>query len=125
MTIGLAPVACHSPQTPAISPRTASVNTNLTDVPGYRAAGSVLLPNQWSLRPVGPQVAVGDVPSTIALHPDTRDEADRLFAALSEGGTDINPMTDMFWGDYWGTCLDRFGVRWMFDVPGGAAPSVG
>ena len=34
-------------------------------------------------------------------------------------------MTDMFWGDYWGTCLDRFGVRWMFDVPGGAAPVAG
>jgi len=23
-------------------------------------------------------------------------------------------MQDMPWGAYWGTCLDRFGVRWMF-----------
>jgi PhnB protein len=24
-------------------------------------------------------------------------------------------MTDMFWGAYWGCCLDRFGIRWMFN----------
>ncbi len=22
---------------------------------------------------------------------------------------------DMFWGAYWGTCLDKFGIRWMFN----------
>ena len=76
------------------------------------------------LASMGHELKVGNN-TTIALQPDTREEADRLFAALSEGGTDINPMTDMFWGDYWGTCLDRFGVRWMFDVPGGAAPVAG
>jgi DNA-binding beta-propeller fold protein YncE len=37
--------------------------------PGPQPDGSVVLPNQWSLRPVGRQVEVGDFPSTIAVHP--------------------------------------------------------
>jgi PhnB protein len=54
--------------------------------------------------------------TTINLEPDTKEEADRLFLALSEGATERFEMTDMPWGSYWGTCLDRFGVRWMFNV---------
>jgi DNA-binding beta-propeller fold protein YncE len=37
--------------------------------PGPQPDGSVVLPNQWSLRPVGRQVEVGDFPATIAVHP--------------------------------------------------------
>jgi PhnB protein len=51
----------------------------------------------------------------INLEPDTKAEADRLFAALSEGGTVEMPLQDMFWGAYWGTLTDRFGTRWMFN----------
>lgn len=51
----------------------------------------------------------------ISLHPDTRPEADRLFAALSAGGNPEMPMQDMFWGDYFGSLIDRFGVQWMID----------
>lgn len=49
----------------------------------------------------------------ISLHPDTREEADALFAALSAGGTVQAPMTDMFWGDYFGSLVDQYGVQWM------------
>lgn len=49
----------------------------------------------------------------ISLHPDSRTEADRLFADLSAGGKVETPMTDMFWGAYYGSFTDRFGVRWM------------
>jgi PhnB protein len=49
----------------------------------------------------------------INLEPDTREEADRLFAALSEGGKVEMPMQEMFWGAYYGACTDRYGVRWM------------
>ena len=52
---------------------------------------------------------------TINLEPDSKEETDRLFKALSEGASDIAPMQDMFWGDYWGCCLDKFGIRWMFN----------
>lgn len=50
---------------------------------------------------------------TINLLPDSREESDRLFAALSEGGSADSPMADMFWGDYWGSCTDKFGIQWM------------
>ncbi len=39
------------------------------EVPGVRADGSVLLPNQWSLRPAGKQIRAGDFPVNIAVHP--------------------------------------------------------
>jgi PhnB protein len=52
---------------------------------------------------------------TISLNPDTKEEADRLYKGLSEGGADSIAPHDEFWG-YWGTCKDRFGVRWMFNV---------
>ena len=39
-------------------------------LPGLQRDGSVLLPNQWSLRPVGKQIVVGDFPINVALHPD-------------------------------------------------------
>jgi len=58
--------------------------------------------------------------TTINLEPDSREETQRLFDALSEGSSDCAPLMDMFWGATWGTCLDRFGVRWMFNYT--AAP---
>lgn len=51
----------------------------------------------------------------INLEPDSRAETDRLFAALSEGGTVGSPLQDMFWGAYWGCVTDRFGIHWMFN----------
>lgn len=51
----------------------------------------------------------------ISLQPDTRAETDRLFNALAEGGTITMPLQDMFWGDYFGSCTDKFGVQWMFN----------
>jgi uncharacterized glyoxalase superfamily protein PhnB len=31
-------------------------------------------------------------------------------------------MMDAPWGDYWGAFKDKFGVQWMIDVQGAAAP---
>ncbi len=53
--------------------------------------------------------------TTIHLEPDSREETERLFQLLSAGGKDIQPLQDMFWGAYWGCCLDKFGIRWMFN----------
>lgn len=50
----------------------------------------------------------------INLEPDTRTETDTLFRALSEGGEVTMELQEMFWGDYFGTCTDKFGVQWMF-----------
>ncbi len=49
------------------------------------------------------------------LEPDTRAETQKLFMALSEGGTVEQELQDMFWGDYYGSCKDKFGVQWMFN----------
>ena len=51
----------------------------------------------------------------ITLHPDTRAETKQLFDKLSAGGKVTMELQDMFWGDYYGTCTDKFGVQWMFN----------
>ncbi|WP_438483017.1 VOC family protein [Oleiharenicola lentus] len=51
----------------------------------------------------------------INLEPDTRAEADGLFAALAQGGKVEMQLQEMFWGAYWGTLTDRFGIKWMFN----------
>ena len=49
----------------------------------------------------------------IMLAPESRQEADRLFNGLSKGGKVEMAMADMFWGDYFGSFIDKFGIRWM------------
>ncbi|MCB0705184.1 MAG: VOC family protein [Saprospiraceae bacterium] len=66
------------------------------------------------LESMGQKLVVGNN-TTISLQLDSKDEADILYKALSEGGSDKAPMRDEFWG-YWGCCLDQFGIRWMFNV---------
>lgn len=51
----------------------------------------------------------------INLDPGTRAETKRLFDALSDGGEVTMELQDMFWGDYFGSCSDRFGINWMFN----------
>lgn len=51
----------------------------------------------------------------INIQPDTREETKRLFDAIAQGGKVTMELQDMFWGDYFGTCTDRFGVQWMFN----------
>lgn len=51
----------------------------------------------------------------ISLHPESREEADRLFNGLSVDGKIEMPMEDQFWGDYFGSFVDKFGVHWMIN----------
>lgn len=51
----------------------------------------------------------------INLEPDTRGETERLFNALADGGVVEMPLQDMFWGAYFGSLTDQFGIRWMFN----------
>jgi len=59
---------------------TAKRNGSGSGLPGRKRDGSVLLPNQWSLRPVGRQVKLADFPVNIAVHPGGR------FAAVLHSG---------------------------------------
>lgn len=51
----------------------------------------------------------------INLEPDTRAETKKLFDGLSAGGKVEMELTEMFWGDYFGSCKDKYGVQWMFN----------
>ncbi|MES2207581.1 MAG: VOC family protein [Pseudomonadota bacterium] len=51
----------------------------------------------------------------INLEPDTRAETERLFKALAEHGNIQMALQDMFWGGYFGSLVDQFGIRWMFN----------
>ncbi|MGH7875955.1 MAG: VOC family protein [Candidatus Binatia bacterium] len=44
-------------------------------------------------------------------------EAERLFAALSDGGKVCMPLTKTFFASRFGMVADRFGVSWMIIVP--------
>ncbi|RZJ63791.1 MAG: VOC family protein [Flavobacterium sp.] len=59
-----------------------------------------------------PQVTFGSNMS-LSMGVRSREEADRVFNALSEGGEVTMPMADMFWGDYYGMVTDKFSVQWM------------
>ena len=49
----------------------------------------------------------------VALQTDTVAETDKLFAALSEGGTVTMPVGETFFSKRFGMLTDKFGVPWM------------
>lgn len=51
----------------------------------------------------------------LSLEPESREEAQRLFEGLSAGGTISMPMQDMFWGAYFGSFTDKYGINWMIN----------
>ncbi len=59
------------------------------------------------------QAKVGGDNFSIAIDPESEDEADKLFAGLSDGANIIMPLGDMFWGAYFGMLIDKFGIKWM------------
>jgi PhnB protein len=76
--------------------------------------GDHVLMGTDALESMGHSLVFGNNAS-INLEPDTREETDRLFARLSEGGNVTMAMTEMFWGGYFGSLTDRYGVLWMFN----------
>ena len=76
--------------------------------------GETVLMGTDILESMGHRLVMGNNVA-INLEPDSRAEADRLFKALGEGGVVEMEMQNMFWGDYFGSVVDRFGVRWMIN----------
>ena len=66
-----------------------------------------------------PKTVIGNNVS-MSVTADSKEDADRYFAQLSEGGEVTMPMEDTFWGDYFGMCTDRFGIHWMIGFNEGA-----
>lgn len=54
--------------------------------------------------------------SKIAVFTDSREEADKIFAGLTEGGTVEMPMDESPWGTYFGMFRDKYGIEWTVEV---------
>ncbi|HLP13751.1 MAG TPA: VOC family protein, partial [Flavobacteriales bacterium] len=67
--------------------------------------------------------AYGDVKAgdnfAISINATSKEEADRVFNGLSEGGKVTMPMGNTFWGSYFGMWVDKYGINWMmsYDAP--------
>ncbi len=57
--------------------------------------------------------------SKILLRADSKEEADRIFAGLSEGGEVEGPMGDSPWGSYAGMFRDKYGIEWLIEFTTG------
>lgn len=61
------------------------------------------------------RVTENDNRNTISISAESREEADKLFNGLSEGGKIEMPIADSPWGSYFGMFADKYGVQWMVD----------
>lgn len=59
-----------------------------------------------------PSMVVGNNIS-LSVNAENKEDADRFFNLLSDGGKVTMPMDKTFWGDYFGMCTDKFGINWM------------
>ena len=50
---------------------------------------------------------------SISISAESKQEADKIFTALSHGGQVTMAMNNTFWGDYFGMLVDQFGIHWM------------
>ena len=55
----------------------------------------------------------------LSLAVKTEGEADKLFAAMSEGGQVTQPLIKTFFSPKFGMLIDKFGVNWMVLVSQG------
>jgi PhnB protein len=78
--------------------------------------------------PIGNNILMGnDIPeimgrvdenenrSKISISAESKEEADKLFKGLSEGGKIEMPIADSPWGSYFGMFRDKYGIEWMVD----------
>ena len=82
---------------------------------------------EWKDLVLHAQIALGgttlmgaDIPSAepmrsayLSLGVDSDAEAERVFAALADGGQVFMPMQETFFASRFGQCRDRFGINWM------------
>ena len=75
--------------------------------------GPSLLMGSDSVPGFGPPEFVAGNNFSIMVHVDSKGEADAIFARLSEGGMVGMPLEETFWGGYFGSLTDKFGVNWQ------------
>jgi PhnB protein len=100
-----------APDNPALARLSASEQQMVMHVELPIVGGHVLMGTD-ALESMGHTLSVGTNVS-INLEPDTREETRRLFVELAEGGKVTMELQDTFWGGYFGSLTDRYGVQWM------------
>ena len=80
--------------------------------------GSSVLMGSDSSGPFGPPPVTGSNFS-LSIDAESRDQADDLCARLSAGGSVTMALQETFWGAYFGTWTDKFGINWMvsYELP--------
>ena len=58
---------------------------------------------------------IGESIVSVGLRLNDKEETFRLFNALSDGGRIVTALEKVFYADYYGLLIDRFGVRWTFN----------
>ena len=82
--------------------------------------GSSVLMGSDTLSGFGPPHVQG-TNFSVSYATESREQTDEFFAKISEGGTVQMPLGEMFWGDYFGACTDRFGITWQFHCEHGSS----
>ncbi len=67
-----------------------------------------------------PKTVIGNNIS-LSITAESKEDADRFFNGLSEGGRTTMPMAQTFWGDYFGMCTDQYNINWMISYNENAA----
>ncbi|MCL2624343.1 MAG: VOC family protein [Planctomycetaceae bacterium] len=66
----------------------------------------------------GPTANFGDNIG-LSICADSKEEALRIFNALSAGGKIVMPIEKTFWADLFGMFIDQFGIPWMVNYEAG------
>jgi PhnB protein len=99
------------PPMPGAPPTPESAKQKIMHISLPLASGGVLMGSD-AIEGFGPPVQFGNN-FYISINAESKTEADKLFNSLSAGGQIEMPMSDMFWGSYWGSFKDKYGTGWM------------
>lgn len=92
-------------------PEEGVMHSNLETPSGYTLMGSDNPPEMGGSSGNG----------SVSLSGDDAEELGGYFGRLSEGGTVDTALEKQMWGDHFGMCTDKFGVRWLVNIAGDAA----
>jgi len=73
--------------------------------------GNVLMATD-ALESMGHPVKMGNN-INLSLETQNKEESDKIFNALSVGGKIEMPLQNTFWGAYFGSVIDKFGIHWL------------
>jgi PhnB protein len=63
----------------------------------------------------GPKDCSANKGFRVSINTETPEQAEQLFAALSDGGTIQMPIEKTFWAVRFGMLTDKFGIPWMIN----------